>query len=53
MEQQFYLPNRKEYLSESVAEHRAIIQAISEGNGQGAAELMHNHFARYGERENG
>ena len=53
MERQFYLPNRGEYLKESVDEHRAIIQAISDGKGQEASELMHAHFARHRDGENG
>ena len=53
MEQQLYLPNRREYLSESVAEHREIVAAISRGDQRRAADLMHTHFARHGEGGNG
>ena len=47
MERQFYLPNRDEYLRESVSEHTSIIDAVSSGDAQRASELMHQHFAHY------
>jgi len=47
MERQAYLPNRGEYLRESVLEHRAIIDAISAGEAQEAADLLHDHFVRH------
>ncbi|MEE8594145.1 MAG: FCD domain-containing protein [Candidatus Bipolaricaulota bacterium] len=47
MERQSYLPNRREYLTSSADEHRAIIDAIQEGDGGRASELTHDHFARH------
>ncbi len=46
MERQFYLPDRADYLRESLAEHRGIIDAIS-AEAQLAADLMHDHFSRH------
>jgi len=50
MERQAYLPNRGEYLRQSLEEHRAIVEAVEAGNGQVASDLMHDHFSRH---ENG
>ena len=50
MERQAYLPNRGEYLQQSLDEHRAIVSAVAAGNGQAASDLMHDHFSRH---ENG
>jgi GntR family transcriptional repressor for pyruvate dehydrogenase complex len=47
MERQFYLPNRAEYLRESVDLHRGIIDAVSSGDAVAAADRMHEHFQRY------
>ncbi|MCK5827415.1 FadR family transcriptional regulator, partial [Candidatus Bipolaricaulota bacterium] len=47
MERQSYLPNRREYLTESAEEHRAIIAAIEKKNGQEASDLVHKHFSRH------
>jgi len=47
MERQSYLPNRREYLTSSADEHRAIIDAIGEGDGGKASEVIHDHFARH------
>jgi len=47
MERQFYLPNRAEYLRESVREHTAIVDAVSSGDVLGASERMHEHFQRH------
>ena len=47
MERQFYLPNRREILKESVSEHGAIIDAVGTGDGNLASELMHLHFSRH------
>jgi len=41
MERQSYLPNRREYLTESAEEHRLIFEAVASGNGQEASELVH------------
>ena len=49
MERQSYLPNRREYLTESAEEHRAIFEAVASGNGQEASELVHRHFNRHEE----
>ena len=53
MERQFYLPNRAEYLKQSVKEHRAIIDAVSSGDVVEAGDRMHEHFARHEEASNG
>ncbi len=47
MERQFYLPNRAEYLRESVDEHAAILDAVAAGDGDAASVLMHAHFSRH------
>jgi GntR family transcriptional repressor for pyruvate dehydrogenase complex len=47
MERQFYLPNRAEYLRESVDLHRGIVNAVSSGDVVEASERMHEHFQRY------
>jgi len=47
LERQFYLPDRGEYLRASVAEHRAIVAAISRSDGPGASARMHDHFVRH------
>lgn len=47
MERQSYLPNRRDYLMTSAEEHRAIIAAIKNENGQEASDLMHEHFNRH------
>jgi GntR family transcriptional repressor for pyruvate dehydrogenase complex len=47
MERQFYLPNRREILRESVDLHRGIIDAVSSGDVVEASERMHEHFQRY------
>jgi len=49
MERQSYLPNRREYLTSSADEHRAIIEAVASGNGQEASDLVHKHFNRHEE----
>jgi len=53
MERQFYLPNRADYLKQSVKEHRAIIDAVSSGDIVEAGDRMHEHFARHEEASNG
>jgi len=47
MERQFYLPNHREILAQSVELHRGIVEALSDGNGPLAAERMHDHFEHY------
>jgi len=47
MERQFLLPERAEYLAESVGEHDAIVEAISAGDGVEAGDRMHEHFSRH------
>ena len=47
MERQSYLPNRQEYLKESVEAHRLVIDAISNGDAVAAAERMDDHFPGY------
>jgi len=47
MERQSYLPNRREYLKESVEAHRLVIDAISNGDAVAAAERMDDHFPGY------
>lgn len=49
MERQSYLPNRREYLTRSVEEHRAILDAVQAGDGGQASERMHRHFSRHEE----
>jgi GntR family transcriptional regulator, transcriptional repressor for pyruvate dehydrogenase complex len=52
MEQQSYLPNRRDYLRESAQEHRAIFEAVSSGKGQKASDLVHRHYNRHqGDRD--
>ncbi len=46
MERQFYLPNRAEYLRESVTAHRLVVEAIASGDVVAAMERMENHFPR-------
>lgn len=53
MERQSYLPNRREYLTSSADEHRAIIEAVASGNGQEASDLVHKHFNRHEAGANG
>jgi len=53
MERQFYLPNRREILSESVDLHRGIIDALASGDGALASQRVHDHFQRYEEGGNG
>ena len=53
MERQSYLPNRREYLTESAEEHRAIIAAVEKKNGQEASDLVHKHFNRHERDDNG
>ena len=47
MERQFYLPNRREVLAESVELHRGIVEALAAGDGPLASERMHDHFEHY------
>jgi GntR family transcriptional repressor for pyruvate dehydrogenase complex len=47
MERQFYLPNRREVLAESVELHRGIVEALAAGDGPLAAQRMHDHFEHY------
>ncbi len=47
MERQSYLPNRRDYLTNSANEHRAIFEAVRAGNGAKASELVHKHYARH------
>jgi len=52
MERQFLLPERADFLQESVAAHRLVIDAVSEGDAVAAMERMESHFPRYeGENE--
>jgi GntR family transcriptional repressor for pyruvate dehydrogenase complex len=51
MERQSYLPNRRDYLTNSANEHRAIFKAVLAGDGAVASELIHNHYARHEEVE--
>ena len=53
MERQSYLPNRREFLTESAEEHRQIFEAVASGNGQEASDLMHDHFNRHQGGEDG
>ena len=52
MERQFYLPNRAEYLRESVDLHRGIVDALASGDGALASQRVHDHFRRYEEGGN-
>jgi GntR family transcriptional repressor for pyruvate dehydrogenase complex len=47
MERQFYLPNRREILSESVDLHRGIVEALASGDGALASQRVHDHFEHY------
>ena len=47
MERQFYLPNRREILKESVELHRGIVDALSSGDGALASQRVHDHFIHY------
>jgi DNA-binding GntR family transcriptional regulator len=49
MERQFYLPNRREILRESVDMHRAIVDALASGDPALASQRMSDHFQRYEE----
>ncbi len=49
MERQFLLPDRGDFLRESLSEHRAIIAAISDRDVVEAADKMHEHFIRHEE----
>jgi len=49
MERQAYLPNRAEYLKQSVEAHRLVIDAIASGDAIAAMERMENHFPRPGD----
>jgi GntR family transcriptional regulator, transcriptional repressor for pyruvate dehydrogenase complex len=51
MERQSYLPNRREYLTNSADEHRAIFEAVRMGDGAEASNLIHKHYARHEEVE--
>ena len=51
MEEQSLLPNRGDVLRASVSEHRSIVDAVDEGDGTLASELMHDHFSRHEEGE--
>ncbi len=51
MERQSYLPNRREYLTNSADEHRAIFQAVRMGDGAEASDRVHKHYARHEEVE--
>ena len=53
MERQFYLPNRREILSESVDLHRGIVDALASGDGALASQRVHDHFQRYEEGASG
>jgi len=53
MERQFYLPNRAEYLRESVDLHRGIVDALASGDGALASQRVHDHFRRYEEGTTG
>lgn len=46
MERQFLLPDRSDFLRASVAAHRLVIEAISQGDAVAAMERMENHFPR-------
>ena len=52
MERQSYLPNRRDYLTSSANEHRAIFEAVRAGDGATASELVHKHYARHEGAEN-
>jgi len=47
MERQSYLPNRKDYLTKSADEHRAIFEAVRSGDGAKASDLVHKHYERH------
>jgi GntR family transcriptional regulator, transcriptional repressor for pyruvate dehydrogenase complex len=49
MERQSYLPNRRDYLTNSAKEHRAIFEAVRTGDGAQASELVHKHYVRHEE----
>jgi len=53
MERQFLLPDRSEYLKESVEVHRGIVDALTSGDVALASERIHDHFARHEEVGNG
>ena len=45
MERQFYLPNRREILKESVELHRGIVDALASGDGALASQRVHEEGA--------
>ena len=47
MERQFLLPERADFLQESVAAHRLVIDAVSQGDAVAAMERMESHFPRH------
>ena len=53
MECQFLLPDRGDFLQESVREHCLIIDAIAAGDTAAAGDRMHDHFVRHEGAENG
>jgi len=46
MEREFLLENGAEYLGASATEHREIVDALADGDGTKAADLMHQHYHR-------
>jgi len=49
MERQSYLPNRRDYLTNSADEHREIFEAVQCRDGARASTLIHDHYARHEE----
>lgn len=47
LERLYYLPEKKEYLEESVSIHSQIFKALKEKDSDGATFLMRRHFERY------
>jgi len=46
MERQFLLPDRGDYLRESLSAHRLVVEAIAGGDVVAAMERMEDHFPR-------
>lgn len=47
LEEEYYLPNKREYLYESFKIHKDIFKALKDHNGEAAREVMEKHFDRY------
>lgn len=47
LEQQYYLPKKKEYLEESIEIHTRIFEALAKGDPDHSTKQMRQHFDRY------